>query len=274
MAQISPGFFTTMEMPIVRGRDFSFADTESAPKVAIISATLERRLFGEGRGLGERVRISRRPEWQDAEVVGVARDARLFDVRGGNQSIAFTPAIQSGGLAHFKFLVVRAPQQASLAIQQAIDGLGVEYITRFQTVDYARGRAILQERVMAALSAFFGALALLLVSVGVYGLLSYMLSLRRKEFGIRLALGAHPARIAAQVAGAVVLIMALGVLAGLGATALTTPLLRNVLVRTNPYDPIAIGGATLVLLAGGLLAAAAPALRAARVEPVAELRRD
>jgi predicted permease len=274
IAPISPGFFTTMEMAIARGRDFSFADTESAPTVAIISATLERRLFGEGRGLGERVRISQRPEWQDAEVVGVARDARLFDVRGGNQSIAFTPAIQSGGLAHFKFLVVRAPLTASLAIQQAIDGLGVEYITRFQTVDYARSRAILQERVMAALSAFFGALALLLVSVGVYGLLSYVLSLRRKELGIRLALGAHPARIAAHLAGAVVLVMAIGLLAGLGATALTAPLLRNVLVGTNPYDPIAIGGATLVLLAGGLLAAAAPALRAARVEPVAELRRD
>lgn len=274
LAQISPGFFTTMEMAIVRGRDFSFADVESAPKVAIISATLERRLFGEGRGIGERIRLSQRPEWQDAEVVGVARDARLFDVRGGNQSIAYTPAIQSGRIANFKFLVVRAPQQASLALQQAIDSLGVEYIMRFQTVEYARSRAILQERVMAGLSAFFGVLALLLVSVGVYGLLSYVLSLRRKEFGIRLALGAQPARIAAQVAGAVVLVMAIGVVAGLGATALTAPLLRTVLVGTTPYDPIAIGGATLLLLVGGLLASAAPALRASRVEPVAELRRD
>jgi predicted permease len=271
--QVSPGFFATLELPILQGRDFSMADSEGAPRVAIISESLERRLFGAGLGLGRHLRVSRRPEWQDAEVIGIARDARLFDLRGGNTAIAYTPALQST-IANYKFVVARAPEQAARGIQQAVDGLGVEYITRMTTLDYTRGRTILQERVMAALSAFFGALALLLVSVGIYGLLSYVLSLRRKEFGIRLALGAHPARIAAQVASGAVGVTALGMLAGLLATALSAPLLRSVLVGTSPYDPLAIAGAAGILLAAGTIAAVAPAVRAARVQPVAELRRD
>lgn len=272
--QISPGFFDTMGVRVVRGRDFTFADTQSSGKVAIISEQLERQLFGEGRGLGEHIRVSRRPEWQAAEVVGIAGDARVFDVRGGNRTIVYTPAIQSGGLAHYKFLLARAPDTVTPALRKAIDSLGVEYIWRWQTLEYARGRTILQERVMAVLSGFFGLLALLLVSVGVYGLLTYILSLRRKELGIRLALGAHPGRVAGRIAGSATMVVALGLLAGLAGTSLTSPLLRGVLVATSPYDPIAIGGAALILILAGALATAAPALRAARVEPITELRQD
>jgi putative ABC transport system permease protein len=273
-AQVSPGFLETVEIPLLRGRDFTIADTAAAMKVAILSETLERRLFGEGRGLGERIRISRRPEWQDALVVGIARDARLFDVRGGNVAIAYTPAVQSGQLAHFKFLVARASAHASADVQHAVDDLGVEYVRRFQTLDYARGRTILQERLMAGLSAFFGALALLLVSVGVYGLLSYILSLRRKELGIRLALGAKPARVAGQITGSVLLVVAIGLIAGITGSILTAPLLRSVLVATSPYDPVAIGAAAIILIGAGAVATAGPAVRAARVQPITELRQD
>lgn len=206
-------------------------------------------------------------------MVGIARDASLFDVRGGNLLIIYTPAPQ-GSLASYKYLIARAPETVVPSLQRAIDDLGVEYIAQFQTVEYSRGRTILQERVLAGLSAFFGALALLLVSVGVDGLLSCALSLRRKEFGIRLALGAEPARIAAQLAGSVAVTMTAGLLTGLGLTVLTTPVLRSVLVQTSPYDPAAIGGASLALLACGVLAASAPSLRAARVEPLLELRHD
>lgn len=272
-AQISPGFFATLEIPLLRGRDFTFADAEPAAKVAIISESLERQMFGEGLGLGQHLRVSRRPEWQDAQVVGVVRDARLFDVRGGNRAIAYTPALQTS-VAHYKYVVARAPEQAARGIQEAIDGLGVEYITRLRTFDDVLGRTILQERVMAGISAFFGAIALLLVSVGIYGLLSYVLSLRRKEFGIRLALGARPSRIAGQVTGTIVAVTAIGVVVGLAGTALTAPLLRSVLWSTSPYDPVAISAASAILLLASAAAAAAPALRAARVQPVTELRRD
>lgn len=272
--QVSAGFFETVGLPIVRGRDFGIGDTDATARVAILSEALERRLFGEGQGLGARVRISRRPEWQDVLVVGIAQDASLFDVRGGNRLIVYTPAVQSGNLANYKYLIARAPETAVPLLQRAIDDLGVEYIASFQTVEYSRGRTILQERVLAGLSAFFGALALLLVSAGVYGLLTYALSLRRKEFGIRLALGAEPARIAAQLVGSIAVTMTAGIGSGLALTALTAPALRSVLVRTSPYDLAAIGAASIVLLLCGALASAAPSLRASRVEPLSELRHD
>jgi len=272
--QISPGFFATVGVPIIRGRDFTYADGESSRRVAIISQQLERRLFGDRSGIGEHVRISRRPEWQQIEIVGIAGDARVYDVRGGNQSIAYVPALQSGALAHYKFLLARAPAGASLAIQQAIDGLGVEFITRFQTLEYARGRAILQERLMAALGGAFSAVALLLVSAGIYGLLSYVLSLRRKEIGIRIALGAQANQIARAILADGLRATALGVVAGsIGAVA-SLPLLRSVVVGTGGYDPVAIAAACLALVLVTLAAAMVPAARAARVEPLAELRRD
>jgi predicted permease len=272
--QVSPGFFDTMRIPLLRGRDFTFADAGSAPKVAIISETLEQRVFGPGKGLGQRVRISRRPEWQEALVVGIARDTPVFDVRGGNVSIVYTPAVQTGSLANWKFLVTRAPEQALPAIQRAIDALGVEYLRRFQTLDDARGRTILQERVLAGLCAFFGALALLLVSAGTYGLLSYALSLRRKEIGIRLALGADARSMARAVVFDGLAIAAIGIAIGMAGALASVPLLRSVLIDVSPYDPIAIGAACVALITVTLAASLAPAARAARVEPLLELRQD
>ena len=273
-AEISPGFFATLGLPIIRGRDFSYADTESSRRVAIISQQLERRLFGDRSGIGEHIRISQRPQWQQVEIVGIAGDARVYDVRGGNQSIAYLPALQSGAAAHYKFLVVRAPASASLAIQQAIDGLGVEFITRFRTLEYARGRVILQERLMAALGGAFSALALLLVSAGIYGLLSYVLSLRRKEIGIRMALGAQATQMATTIVSDGLVATAFGIVAGSIGAAASVRLLRSVVTNVSAYDPIAIATACLALVLVTLAAALVPAARAARVEPLAELRRD
>ena len=272
--QVSPGFFETLGLTLLRGRDFTFADTEQSAKVAIISRHLEQRLFGGESALGRRIRISARPQWQEAEIVGVVSDARVFDVRRGNLSIAYTPAIQRGPDAHYKCMVVRAPIAATLEIQRAIEGLGVELVPRTQTLEYARGRTILQERLMASLGAGFAGLALVLVATGIYGLMSYVLSLHRKEIGIRLALGAEPARIGTGLLGNGLRVTTVGLAGGLALTLLSVPLLQSVLVNTSPYDPIAIGSAAAVLLLMAALAAAPPALRASRVEPVAELRRD
>lgn len=261
-------------MSIVQGRDFTFSDNEQRPRVAIISRSLARQLFGEGRGPSEYVRISNRPELQKLQVVGVVSDARLFDVRRGNLAIAYLPALQNGRLAHFKFLVVRAPASAASEIQRAIESLGVETMQRTQTLAYARGRTLLQERVMAALGGYFGLLALMLVAAGVYGLLSYVLSLRRKELGIRMALGADSGLIGRTILSEGLRVAGVGLGIGLIATLLSVQALEIVLVATSPYDPIAVASACSVLLAVTALASVVPTVRAGRVEPLAELRRD
>ena len=106
---MSPGFFETLGVAILRGRDFTFADTEKSTKVAIISAHSRAAAVRRGAGLGQRIRVSARPEWQDAEVVGIVSDARMFDVRSNNRAIVYTSAVQSGPASHYKCLVARAP---------------------------------------------------------------------------------------------------------------------------------------------------------------------
>jgi predicted permease len=273
-AQVSPRFFDTLGIAVLRGRDFTFRDTETSTRVAIISTHLEQQLFGEGQGLGRRMRVSARPEWQDAEVVGIVSDARVFDVRSNSRAIVYTAAVQSGAAAHYKCLVARAPASAAPQLQRAIESLGVELMPRTQTLDYVRGRTILQERLLAGLGGYFAVLALILVSAGVYGLLSYVLSLRRKEIGIRMALGADAARMRRAILREGLAVTGSGLAIGLIFAILSVPLIRRLLVNTSPYDPTAIGIAAALLVAVTIAASVIPAKRAGRVEPLAELRRD
>ena len=272
--QVSPGFFETVGVPLLRGRDFTYSDGEKSAKVAIISATLERQLFGEGLGLGQHVRISSRPNWQDVEVVGIVGDARVFGVRNNNPATIYTAAVQSGPESHYKCLVARAPETTVPQMRQAIESFGVELMRRTQTLQYARGRAILQERLLAGLSGYFAMLALMLVSAGVYGLLSYVLSLRRKEIGIRMALGADAPRMTRSILRDGLIVTGAGIAAGLAGAIASVPLIRRLLVNTSPYDPVAIGLACALLFVVTAAASVLPALRAGRVEPLAELRRD
>jgi putative ABC transport system permease protein len=271
---VSPGLFDTLGISLLRGRDFSYADTGKSAKVAIISAHLERQLFGDGLGLGQRIRVSARPEWQDAEIVGIVGDARVFDVRSNNRAIVYGAAMQSGPGAHYKYLVARAPASAAPELRKAIESLGAEFMPRTQTLEYARGRTILQERLMAGLSGYFGVLGLVLVSAGIYGLLSYVLSLRRKEIGIRMALGADAARMTRSILRDGLMVTGIGIAIGLAGVVCSVALIRRLLVNTSPYDPIAIGMAGLLLLVVTSAASVVPAMRAGRVEPLAELRRD
>src|SRR6185503_2194433 len=139
---------------------------------------------------------------------------------------------------------------------------------------YARSRAILQERLMAGLGSAFAVLALILIAAGIYALLSYVFSLRRKEIGIRMALGADARHMARRILLDGVVLTAIGIAIGLAGALASVPLLRSVLVEVSPYDPFAIGAACLMLIVVTIGASIAPALRAARVEPIAELRQD
>lgn len=274
VAAVSPGFFAALGVTVLRGRDFTFADSERAPRVAAISAELERRLFGEGLGIGARIRISHNPDAQDVVVIAVVGDAPVFDVRGGNAVIAYTPALQQGALAHFKWLVARAPAGSSRDVQRAIEGLGVELVPRLQTLSYVRGRTILQERVMAGLGVAFGILALAVIAVGLYGLFSYVVSLRRREFGIRMALGAAAPRVAGTILSDGCRITAAGMACGMGCALLTTQALERVLVATSPRDPMVFLGAGALLSLVAIAAVAIPAARAARMDAVTELRSE
>jgi ABC-type antimicrobial peptide transport system permease subunit len=182
--------------------------------------------------------------------------------------------VQSGPAALYKCLVARAPASAAPQLREAIESFGVELMRKIETLDYIRGRTILQERLLAGLSGYFGVLALALVSAGIYGLLSYVLSLRRKEIGIRIALGAEPRRMTGAVWRDGFMVTIAGIIIGLTGAIVSVPLLRSVLVNTSPHDPIAITGACVLLFVVTSVASLLPARKASRIEPIAELRAD
>jgi len=271
---VSPGFFNTLGMTVVTGRDFDWRDHSRSRRVAVISQSLAARVFGGQAVVGQRIRIGVTPETQDVEVVGIVGDARLYNLKDSNVAGAYVPALQTPDPAG-KCFVIRGQGVSVAAIRQAVESLGVELIkSRVESLDFIVGRALLQERLLAACAAFFGALALLMAGVGLYGLTSYHVSERVREIGIRMALGADAGRVLAGVVGDGVRITVVGELIGGAAALAVAQLLRALLFGVATYDMVTMITAPALLLAISIVACLGPASRAARVDPLLTLRAE
>jgi len=193
--EVTPGFFATMGMSLLRGHDFDWRDDDRHPPVAIVSQSLAERLFPNGTAIGQRIRFSFMPEYQALEVVGVADDARLFDFRDARKAadVVYLPTLQNVKYPLGGSLVIRASrsrESVASAVARQIESLGHEYALRTETAAVVMAQTLAAEQGTAALSAFFAGLALLLALIGLYGLMSYTVS-RRTHDGIRVALGAQ-----------------------------------------------------------------------------------
>ena len=269
---VSPGFFKTLGIPLVAGRDFDWRDHSKSRRVTVISQSLADRIFGQRSALGQRLRIGTNPKDQDIEVIGVVGDAHLFNLKDNNMLMAYVPALQTSEPG-YKCYVVRGQGVSMVALRQAVESLGVERISsRLETMDVIVGRALLRERVVAGFATFFGALALLLAGVGLYGLTSYYVSERRREIGIRMALGADARRVVNGVLGDAFRVTAVGVIAGGAAALAVAQLLRTLLFGVTTYDVATLLVAPTLLLGAALIACLAPAVRATRVDPMLALR--
>ena len=273
-AQVSPGFFNALSLRVVTGRDFDWRDHSRSRRVAVISQSLADRLFERGAAVGQRIRIGVTPQNQDVEVVGVVADARLHNLKDRNVAAVYVPALQTPDPAG-KCFVVRGQGVSMAALRQAVESLGVELINSpVESLDFIVDRALLQERVVAAFAAFFGALALLMAGIGLYGLTSYHVSERRREIGIRMALGADAGRVMGRVVADAVQITVAGVLVG-GAVALAAAqLLRTLLFGVTTYDAVTMITAPALLFLTAIAACLGPAARAARVDPMLTLRAE
>jgi predicted permease len=277
---VSPGYFRTLAIPLRAGRDFSAADASNSAPVAVVNEALVRRFFGDESAVGRRFHFdaSRGEAAPSIEIVGIVADARYSSLRSDFPPTAFFPIAQlPGGTANADFQVrTSAADPASMAPAigreaSAIDGtLSLE----FHAMDEHLDRAVRQERLLAVLSTFFGGLALLLASVGLYGNIAYAVARRQKETGIRLALGASPGVIVRMILREAIVLVGLGVLAGCALAAATTRFTQALLFNLTPTDPATFAGAAAALAIVGLAAAAVPARRAARVDPLASLRRE
>ena len=268
---VAPGFFAAVGIPVVNGRDFEWRDNSRGLRVTILSQSLARRLFGDADAVGQRVRVGLDPSRAALEVIGVVADARLYDLKSPDVFAAYTPALQDQD-ASFKCFVIRGDNLSFASLKEAVESLGREQVGNIVTLQYITDRSLLLERLTALMSSFFGSLVLLLAGVGLFGLMSYAVAQRRREIGIRMALGADRRRVVRDVVrdGLTVTLagLAVGVVAALAAVRVVSTLLFGV----TPQDPLTLAGAAASLIAIAILACAVPASRAARVDPVIALR--
>ena len=274
---ITSEYFQTLRTPLLAGRAFNDGDTRNAPPVAIVTQAFARRFFPGGSALGRRFRVQENPgkPMPFVEIVGIVKDSKYESLREEPQPIAFFPVAQSPEDIGADTFELRAalPTSALIApVQQAVASVNKEMPLTFHTLAEQVNDDLVQERLLATLSGFFGALALLLAMIGLYGVLSYLVTQRRTEFGIRMAIGARPTSILRLVLLDVVRVLAAGIFAGLCLSLALTGFLRKLLFDLAPRDVLTIVISVCALSAMALLAGYLPARRAARVDPMVALR--
>ena len=278
MNEVSPGFFATYGTPIVAGRDFTAQDTATSPKVVLVNEAFAKKYFKGVIPIGRRVRNDpspgETPPWK--EIVGVVRDAVYDSLRDAIPPTMYQCTLQNEKMGPSVTIAVRAaagsPALLTRGLADALGRVDGDVSLTFKPYqDTVRG-ATVQERVIAMLSGFFGGLALLLAGIGLYGVMSYAVSRRRTEIGIRMALGAGPASAVKLVLARVALLVGLGVAAGAGIALWASRFVSTLLFGLQPRDPATILTAALVLSAIGAMAGYLPARRAARIDPARVLR--
>jgi predicted permease len=266
---IAEDYFRTLRTPLILGREFGGHDTATSAKAIVVNEAFARRYFQGQSPLGKWV--SFKGDSDRMEIVGMAQDIRSRSLRGDIPATVYVDAAQATRPPTGVY-VVRGAGFAGI-VDSALKRVdGKLRATDVRTLDENLSRSILRERMLGMLSGLFGALSLILVSVGVYGVMAFQVARRQKEIGIRMALGARPVQVTGMVLAETAVPVGAGVGMGLlGAFGLTR-LAEKMLYGVSPTDPVAFAGACAILILLALLAAYLPSRRAARLSPVQTLR--
>lgn len=277
---ISDGYFATYGTAFIAGRDVAPTDDAGSPRVAVVNQAFVRRYLGGGAALGRQVREGTGRPGEVSEprlIVGVVADAVYRDLRREVPPTMYVPLWQAEGGSRSSISIaarVHAGSSAGLVepVRRALEGSDARVTAQVMGHEVLVHNALVQERLIATVAGLFGAMALLVAVVGLYGVTAYAVSRRRSEIGLRLALGATPGRVVGLVLGRVAALVVLGIVAGLALSLWAGRAVRVLLHGLEPHDPVVLGGAALVLLVTGGLAGLVPAWRAARTDPAAALR--
>ena len=274
---ISPEYFETVRTLLLAGRNFNAADTKTSQQVAIVNEVLAKRFFPNGDAIGKFFRVAPDPgkTAPPIQIVGLVKDSKYESLREDTYATAFFPIsqiIQHAARQTFELRTAVRPSALIGSAQEAVAGVSKAIPLEFGTLAQQVDDSLVQERLLAKLSTFFGSLALLLAMIGLYGALSYFVTQRQVEFGIRMAIGASRESILGLVMRDVVLMLAGGVLAGVGISLLTVSALQKMLFGLAARDTITLLVCIGILSAVALLAGYLPARRATRVDPIVALR--
>jgi predicted permease len=272
---VGPNFFRTMEGRLLAGREFTPADNLDAPNVAIVNEAFARK-FNLGRdAVGKRMSTDRPATHLDIEIVGLVADMKYSEVKDNVPPQVYLPYWQDRFLGQANFYIRSTVASASLipAVRDAIGRLDRNLpVVRNRPMDIHIRENVFEDRIVSMLSAAFAVLATLLASVGLYGVLSYSVSQRTREFGLRMALGATPHRVRRQVLRQVLWMVGIGAVVGLALAVGTGQFLASLLFQTEAYDTRIVAAAVAAISVIAVGAGMMPALRASRIDPMKALR--
>jgi predicted permease len=278
--RVGPHYFETIGTRLLEGRVIDERDTPGAPPVAVINETFARRFFPNENPIGQHFGMGDASHSGDYEVVGVVEDAKYQDTRGPAYATFFLPLLQvppgeplNGWVRAIELHVAGKPENLEPAVRKAIANVAPHLIVlNMMSFGEQVARNFNQERLIARLTELFGALALILACVGLYGVTAYSVARRTNEIGIRMALGADRRNVLGLVLRAAIVQLGLGLAIGIPAALAGGNLLASQLFGVKSYDPVILGVAAVVLAGCAIVAAYVPARRATRVDPLVALR--
>ncbi|MGA7925932.1 MAG: FtsX-like permease family protein [Candidatus Sulfotelmatobacter sp.] len=274
---VSPGYFQTLETPLLAGRDFDGSDTATSPKVAIVNQSFARALAHGANPVGMSFHIPVGPHHAEfvVQIVGLVKDTKYNDLRDENVAIAFVPVAQDSDPDDFDTFMIRShspPGETISAVKRRLAEANPEISLTFHIFQSDIRDTLVRERLMATLSDFFGFLAAVLAVIGLYGVMSYMVQRRTNEIGIRVALGAGRLCILNMILLEALMLLAIGIVVGLGLAVALGKTASSLLFGVKPADPITLGLAAALLAAVAVAASYIPARRASKVDPMVALR--
>jgi predicted permease len=269
-ASVSPGYFQTLAIPILHGRDFSPQDVQSPPKVTIINRTMARQFFGVDNPLGRHLKLVEgdRPA---LEIIGVVQDSTYNNLRESTTNFFYLPGISPAQIIEIR--VSGDPYTFASSVHSLLSSLGSAFaVTSTETLRQQVDESLRSDRVIASLCGSLGILALGLTCVGLYGTLSFRVARRTTEIGVRIALGAVRIDILRLVVGEGLILTSVGIVLGSLGSAFCVPLLKRLLFGITYTDPFTLISVPFVLLITAIIACTPPARRAAKVDPMLILR--
>jgi predicted permease len=275
---ITPGWFETYGTRLLAGRDFTDRDTNTSPHVIIVNEAFARHFLGGQNPVGHHIHQPNFPDRPsvDQEIVGCVQDAVYRSLRAPVPPTMYIPLPQLDRPQPALSLSVKAAQGSpallTRSLASALTGVNSNITLTFRPLAEQVNASLIQERVVAILSGFFGGLALLLAALGLYGVTSYAVNRRRTELGIRIALGAAPGGVVRLVLRRVAALVGSGVIVGGAASLLAAKYVATLLYGLQPRDPLTFGAAATILCGIGALAGWLPARRASRIDPARVLR--
>jgi predicted permease len=275
---VSPGYFATVGTAFIAGRDFSASDAEDRPPVAVINASTAAAFFGRENPIGQRLTMGEGAETKRVEVIGVVRDSVYHRLQDELHRVVYVPYMQTPQVLKTSILYaeIRTAESGSIgqALQAAVRSLDATAPIRIETVRSRIDESLVQERLVTVIAIFLGGVSLLLACGALGGLMSQTVASRTSEIGLRIALGAERHAVMALVMREALALAVVGAVAGVGLALAGGRLVAGFLYGLQPTDPVAIGGAAILMLLTATVTGYLPARRAAGVDPIEALRAE